>query len=199
MYEKLRNFRTIHPGAVSLVLKYAQNSNENCHEISQREHCAFRRYRAKSRRGGAKLAPPPPPGLYRVKDPPPPKKHIAFVHLFHCLVLKSLQWMFHGRLSSPHPSSCLCQTGVGPCGGYRRGSRRCSPRQPAGHWGPSDGAQTRCRSSPGWVVATCENAKCGLPKKQILVSCYFSSLFLATIIIRPPPKKFVMLPSPDRP
>ena len=48
MYEKLRNFRTIHPGGVSLVLKYAQNSNENCHEISRREHFAFRRYRAKS-------------------------------------------------------------------------------------------------------------------------------------------------------
>ena len=60
MYEKLRNFRTIHPGAVSLVLKYAQNLNKNCHEISRREHCVFRRYRAKSwGGGGAKLAPPP--------------------------------------------------------------------------------------------------------------------------------------------
>ena len=66
MYEKLRNFRTIHPGAVSLVLKYAQNLKKNCHEISRREHCAFQRYCAKSR-GGAKLAPPPPPGLIRVK------------------------------------------------------------------------------------------------------------------------------------
>ena len=32
MYKKLRNFWTIHPGAVSLVLKYAQNLNKNCHE-----------------------------------------------------------------------------------------------------------------------------------------------------------------------
>ena len=60
MYEKLRNFRTIHLGAVSLVLKYAQNSNKNCLEISRREHCAFRISREKSRGGGAKLAPPPP-------------------------------------------------------------------------------------------------------------------------------------------
>ena len=66
MYEKLRNFRTIQPGVVSLVLKYAQNSNENCHEISRREHCAFRRYRAKSR-GGAKLAPPPGPDRVKLE------------------------------------------------------------------------------------------------------------------------------------
>ena len=52
MYEKLCNFQTIHPGVVSLVLKYAQNSNENCHEIPRREHCAFRRYRTKSQGGG---------------------------------------------------------------------------------------------------------------------------------------------------
>ena len=38
--KKLRNFRTIHSGAVSLVLKYAQNSNKNCHEISRRESIA---------------------------------------------------------------------------------------------------------------------------------------------------------------
>ena len=59
MYEKLRNFRTIHPGAVSLVLKDAQNSNKNCHEISRFGDIA----RKVEGGGGAKLA----PGLYRVK------------------------------------------------------------------------------------------------------------------------------------
>ena len=49
MYGKLRNFRTIHPGAVNFILKYAQISKESCHKILRQEHCAFRRYRTNHR------------------------------------------------------------------------------------------------------------------------------------------------------
>ena len=67
MYEKLRNLRTIHPGAVSLVLKYAQNLNENCHEISRRLSIARFGDIARKVEGGYISPPPPPPGYIGLK------------------------------------------------------------------------------------------------------------------------------------
>ena len=66
--KKLRNFvRTIHPGAVSLVLKYAQNLNKNVTKFRGESIARFGDIARKVEGGGAKLAPPPPPGLIRVK------------------------------------------------------------------------------------------------------------------------------------
>ena len=61
MYEKLRNFRTIHPGAVSLVLKYAQNLKKKIVMKFRGESIACFGDIAWKVEGGAKLAPPPPP------------------------------------------------------------------------------------------------------------------------------------------
>ena len=62
MYEKLRNFRTIHPGAVSLVLKYAQTWTKIVMKCRGESIACFGDIARKVEGGGgggAKLAPPP--------------------------------------------------------------------------------------------------------------------------------------------
>ena len=55
---KLRNFRTVHPGVTNLRSKCAANSKETSPKVSPRELCALQSNRAKCRKAS----------LFRVKD-----------------------------------------------------------------------------------------------------------------------------------